>query len=352
MKKKDITVIAFIVVLILACKSSPSEIQSEVPVDEMQDEIVYEYLPPDSIAPGTQLVVSQYREIWAYLVAGRENALDHSHPISDLVYFGAEVDSYGKLTDIPNFRNIQTFRGRKHFVVACNSRALTHFVLKVGSNERKALIEDLLDASRLYDGLQIDFEYIPAKDGEYFLSFLRELRAGLGNKIFSIALPARTKTLVDDVYDYKKIAPIVDRILIMAYDEHWSGSKPGPIASMRWCNLVARYALDTIGQEKLIMGLPFYGRSWGSINPNRALVYSSIDEIIQKEHVRNIHRENGIPMFTYHPDITATIYYEDAFSLSTRLEMYKKMGVGAVGFWRLGQETPAFWPVIELEKLP
>jgi spore germination protein YaaH len=309
------------------------------------------FIPVWELHPSeADLPVTYFKETWAYLVAGQEQTLNHNFPITDLVYFGAEIDSYGKLTDIPNSRNIASFRGRKHFVVACNSRALTHFILKEGSAERKALIHDLLEASRPYDGLQIDFELIPARDGDTFLSFLRELRAGLGNKMFSVALYARTRTLQNDVYDYARIAPIVDRIFVMAYDEHWSTSAPGPVASMDWSQRVARYSLDTIGPEKLIMCMPFYGRSWGNVNGNRAFYHVGVERIIRENNVREIHRVNGIPMFTYEVPLTITMYYDDVYSLSTRMEMYKRMGVQSVGFWRLGQEDPALWSHIGLER--
>jgi len=307
--------------------------------------------PPELKLPsaGTELPVTRFGEIWAYLVSRNEAALDYDFPITDLVYFGADIDSYGKLTGIPNFKNIESFPGRKHFVAASSGRAVTHFILKEGSAERKALIRDLLEAAKPYDGLQIDFENVPPLDGEVFLSFLRELRAGLGDRIFSIALQARTRKMEDDVYDYEKIAPLVDRILVMAYDEHWSGSPPGPIASMGWCQRVAKYSLEIIGQEKLIMGLPFYGRSWGNFNTNRAYLHSGIEEMILEKNIRGISRENGIPTFRFEAPVTVTVYYEDDYSLSARLEMYKTLGIGSVGFWRLGQETPDFWPVIGLE---
>jgi spore germination protein YaaH len=328
-----------------------SPVHEEEKVEE-EAELTPDYIPPelDLLPQGTNLPVSQFREIWAYLVAGQEQALNVNSPITDLVYFGAEVDAYGKLVEVPNFKNIEAFRGRKHFVAACNGRALTHFSIMEGSSERKNLIRDLLEAAKPYDGLQIDFENVPARDGGTFLSFLGELRSGLGNKIFSIALPARIRSLPDDVYSYAKIKPIVDRILVMAYDEHWSNSQPGPIASMGWCQRVARYSLDTVGTEKLIMGLPFYGRSWGNINANRAFFYSGIERIIREQNIKDINRENGIPNFKYSTTLSVTVYYEDAYSLSSRLEMYKKMDVGAVGFWRLGYETRAFWSVIALEK--
>ena len=364
MKQNILCFLAAAILLTAGCKSQKTTTQNEtskngiprsnplLPPAAGEDASAAEYGIPEELKlmpDGANLPVSHYREVWAYLVAGREQALNLNFPISDLVYFGAEVDSYGKLVDIPDFKKIAHFKGRKHFVAACNSRSLTHFVLAEGSAERKILIRDLLAAATPYDGLQIDFEYVPARDGETFLSFLRELRAGLGRRMFTLALPARTQTIKDDVYDYEKIKTLADRILVMAYDEHWSTSKPGPIASMGWCQRVAKHAIDAIGTEKLIMGLPFYGRSWGSINANKAYIHSTIEEIKKEQKIAEIQRENGIPTFKYESSMSVTVYYEDDYSLSARLEMYKKLGVTAVGFWRLGQETQAFWPVIALE---
>ncbi|MDR2028630.1 MAG: glycoside hydrolase, partial [Treponema sp.] len=238
-----------------ACSGGPQP-EEAPPVDGgfEEPEYLFELAPP-----GDGLPVSVFPEIWGYLVAGRESALSGSLPLSDVGYFGAEIDVYGKLTDVPNPRNIRNFSGRVHMVVACNSRSLTHFILKEGSAERRALVSDLLNAVKNFDGLQIDFEYIPQRDGGAFFSFLEELRAALDGKIFTIALPARTRTLNNDIFDYRRISPLVDRVLVMAYDEHWSTSAPGPIASLPWCKRVAEYALSVIGREKLIMGLPFYG---------------------------------------------------------------------------------------------
>jgi hypothetical protein len=291
---------------------------------------------------------SGFDEIWAYLVQGREAALRAGLPVSDLGYFGAEVNSYGKLVSVPNPRDIPPFDGRVHLVVKCDGYSLTHFVLKPGSPERRELVADLLEAAKNFDGLQIDFEYIPVRDRESFFSFLGELRAGLGDKFFSAALKARTMALNNDVHDYARIAPLVDRILVMAYDEHWSGSPPGPIAGMDWCRDAASYALSVIGGEKLIMGLPFYGRAWIEPSPARAYTYPQIETLLEENGVREIQREGEIPSFTYEIPVRVTGYYEDSASLAARLRMYRDMAIRAVGFWRLGQEDPGVWNALEL----
>jgi hypothetical protein len=298
------------------------------------------------------LPVPAFDEVWAYLVQGRETALTEGLPISDLGYFGAELDSYGKLVSVPSREDVPPFGGRVHLVVKCDSYSLTHFALKPGSPERRGLVADLLAAARNFDGLQIDFENIPSRDGEQFFSFLAELRASLGDKFFSAALRARTRTLDRDVHDYQKISPLVDRILVMAYDEHWGGSEPGPIAGMEWCRNVAAYAISVIGRGKLIMGLPFYGRAWIEPSPARAYTYPQIETLLNENGVREIQREEGIPAFEYERPVIVKGYYEDAVSLGARLRMYSDMGVRAVGFWRLGQEDPAVWNTLQLGEAP
>ena len=296
------------------------------------------------------LPVSAFEEVWAYVVAGEETALGKNMPVSDIGYFGAEIDTYGKLAEVPVRRKLPAFGGRVHLVVACNGRALTHFALAPGGTERRILIADLAAAAKDYDGLQIDFELVPQRDGEAFLSFLEELRAALGHKMFTIALPARLRKIANDVYDYERIKPLVDRILVMAYDEHWSTSAPGPIASLPWCRRVANHALGVIGGDKLIMGIPFYGRAWGSASLNRAYFHSGVERIRREQGSPEVRRENGIPTFEYEVPVSVKVYYEDAYSLSARMELYRSLGVAAVGFWRLGQETPAVWDLLKLEQ--
>jgi spore germination protein YaaH len=340
---------AVVLILCMSCRSVPVP-EGRINPDEETSGAGPGLADYPETPPGFQtLPVSSFGEIWGYLISGQEEALDIRRPLTDIGYFGAEVDCYGRLTDAPDPRKIGFFPGRTHLVAACNSRGLTHFVIEDGSRAKARLIADLLDAVKPFDGLQIDFERVPPNDGDAFLSFLRELRSGLEEKIFTIALPARTTHQENDVYDYRKILPLVDRILVMAYDEHWSAGEPGPIASLSWCRSAAAYAMEAIGPDKLIMGLPFYGRTWGSMNPNRAFFHAGIERIKRENNVSIVNRQDGVPTFTYEAPVTVTVFYEDEYSLATRLDLYRTMGVRAVGFWALGQETPLVWELLRLE---
>lgn len=298
--------------------------------------------------PESDLPITTFGEVWGYVIAGQEAALRRGLPITDVGYFGAEVNMYGTLTRVPNRQNLSSFNGRVHLVVTCFNYALTYFALMPGSPQRDALITDLITATRNFDGLNLDFENIPPRAGEAFLSFLRELRERMPDKMLSVALYARTRAIPNDVYDYARIAPYVDRIFVMAYDLHWGGGPAGPVASLEWGQRVAQHSLRVIGPEKLVMGIPLYGRAWASQNHHRALIYSSTQRLIQTHNVSEVRRENGIPTFNYNANISVTVYFEDVYSLSARMELYKSMNVRAIGFWRVGQETPRLWNILRV----
>ena len=342
-------IMLFFAALLLSCAGAPKEkIGSENKIAIAQTVPEPEPEPVSFFhRQGDTLPVTSFKEVWGYVLAGQETALRRDLPITDVGYFGAEVDMYGTLSKVPNRRNLANFTGKVHMVVTCGNYALTYFTLMPGSPQRRTLISDLIAATANFDGLNIDFENIPANSGEAFLSFLRELRAGLGNKMLTIALYSRTRKLTNDVYDYEKITPLVDKIFVMGYDEHWGGGTAGPVASLRWCRSVADYSLRVIGKEKLVMGIPFYGRAWVDQNHHRALVYSTTERLINTYRA-DVKRENGIATFDYKATVSVKVYYEDEYSISSRLEMYKSMGVNAVGFWRIGQETPRVWETIKI----
>jgi len=358
MRKYNIIVVLWAMLpILIACipNQVPQNLvlQSQSPQNETpQEEIAEEEEVEEEIIVFTDranLPISQFNEIWGYVISGREDSFKPTYPISDIGYFGAGVNTYGQLVGVPDPKKITNFSGKIHLVVVCEGQALSNFTLMAGSQVRRELIAALLEAVKPFHGLQIDFENVPARRGDDYRSFLAELRRGLpSDKMFTVALAARTRTLENDVYDYSKIVGTVDRILVMAYDEHWSGSRPGPIASMDWSRNVATYALRVIGPEKLVMGLPFYGRSWGSWNPNQAYIFTTIERIKEEQKITEVRRDKGVPYFSYTAPITATVYYEDDISLSTRLEMYRNMGVRSVGFWRVGQESVTIWNHLQL----
>ena len=292
----------------------------------------------------------EFTEVWAYLLAGEERFLDDSLPITDIGYFGAGLNSFGELVGVPDRAKLARWNGRVHLVIAeVSNPALSHFSLNPEYGIRDGLIQAIAEAAKDFDGVQIDFETVASPDREQYLSFLKAIKASIGDKILSVALPARTKKIKNDVYDYKEISRIADRIIVMAYDEHWSGSAAGPIASIDWCARVASWARSKIGKDKLVMGLPFYGRAWGDVNPSKAYRFSTLSNLMNDKSITDVKRSGDIPWFEYEETVRVKVYYEDFHSIFTRSQMYHDAKVQNIAFWRLGQEDPGVWNVLRIQ---
>lgn len=306
----------------------------------------------DSIHPKILGEKVKFKESWAYVMSGREKYFSASTmDVTDLCYFSADVNSYGELSYIPNPKAFASYKGRIHLVVTCTGRALTHFAIDPKGKCRQGIIDAIAAGSKNYDGVNIDFENVGGRDIENFQLFLKAVREAIGpNKILSVCVPARVRGYSDEIYDYKKMASLTDKVIIMAYDEHWSGGEPGPVASMDWCKRVATYATSVIPREKLVMGLPFYGRSWEDECYGSAWIYSSIQRLINENNVEFVQRKDSVPYFDFDTNVHVTAYYDDVFSLLERCRMYKGFGITNVGFWRIGQEDTNFWKWFETEK--
>ncbi len=290
-----------------------------------------------------------FREIWGYVLDGREGDLKKDYPVSDIAYFGAGVNSFGRLVGVPNRHKFRAHPARVHLVVALlSNQSLSHFTLHPEYGVRERLIEEIVKASGPFDGLQLDYEAVHRNDMDAFTDFVADLRKRLPKKTLSLALPARVSK-TGDLFGYARLAAHCDRIIIMAYDEHWSGSRPGPIATIPWGERVIRYALSQMPKEKLVMGAPFYGRSWANVNPARAHIHSTIEKIKKENSHREQPRKDGIPWFTREVKVQVTTYYEDALSNRLRLRTYKIAGVENIAFWRVGQEDKEIWASLSLK---
>ncbi len=306
------------------------------------------YNPKSGIRPVRKV---RFGEIWGYLLKGEEGSVRGDEPFTDLCYFCASITSGGRMSGscVPP---AIVWKGRAaprlHMVVAMiGNPALVRHSIDPKGPARGDFIKDIVEASKQFDGVQIDFESLPPSDGQSYLEFIRELKKQLDpSKTLSVALPARRKKLAEDAYDYAVLSEAADRLVVMAYDQHWKTSRPGPVASLPWCREVLAYSKSAIPSEKLIMGLPLYGREWLDNSEHRALKFRQVKEILEKSGMSpSYNREKGL-YFEYEGSVKGQVYYDDHRTLLEKLYLYRSAGVRAVSFWRIGQGPEKLWRYI------
>ncbi len=337
MKKSLIYLLAAFILLTVSCTSSKIAEASSYP-------------PPSSSPEALE-----FREIWAYVMNGLENEWDENLPVTDIGYFSKAITNKSEVPDIPP--KDKFFSGtdkRVHLITSCDSKAQTHLLLDPSLPLRDKITDALIKASETYDGLQVDWELVMSDDAQNYIDFLKELKAGLKGKTLSIAIPARVKTLTNDAYNYEKLSKTADKIIIMAYDQHWSTSAPGPVAGTDWCQRICDYAKTQIPPEKLIMGMSFYGRAWrDDTEGGKAYTYPKLQNLMQEHKIKKTERDEYlVPHFSFTKKMTVTLWFDDSLSLLTRTKMYSEKGIQSLSYWRIGQDDKEYWQYIKIKKEP
>ncbi len=241
------------------------------------------------------------------------------------------------------------------------NQPLMHTVLDSPESRARAIRYLLYYALRDgYIGFQFDYENIHYTYRDKFTLFFKEsAREFHRHRLqLSAAVVGRPNAVRNDrspggwdnwsgVYDYEELGKYADFISIMAYDQHGASTQPGPVAGLPWVRTIAEYSARTIGARRVSLGVPFYGRQWEAAEPGKwrsrstrfrdasAAMASAEAVWDEKENCRHISFDNA----GKHTEM----WYEDARSLSLKMQMSQEMGFLGVSAWQLGQEDPAYW---------
>lgn len=206
-----------------------------------------------------------------------------------------------------------------------------------------------------YDGIDIDYEDLRAADREAFTAFVTRLGEALHaeDKILSVALFAKTSDAGEDernvAQDYAAIGRAVDEVRLMAYDYHWAGSAPGPVAPITWVRQVLDYAKTQIPAHKIVLGVPVSGFDWvdGLGEPVSWLQCYGRTKAFNA--TLEYDRLSQSPSFKY-TDAQGRaheVWFENAESTAAKLEAAKTAGIGGVYLWMIGGEDDRTWAQLQ-----
>ncbi len=227
------------------------------------------------------------------------------------------------------------------------------------STARAKLIDNMMKEAELYgfDGWNIDFETLTSKTGPHYIQFIRELsvRCRLAGLVLSVDnyVPAP----YNEFYDLATQGKVVDYVIIMAYDEHYSGSETaGSVASVGFLKEAVNDTLAKMPRERIVMAIPFYTRLWAEQEVNgeiklssEALTMNGAKDVLKRNHVTaEWDAETGQNYAEYKKDgVKYKIWLEDVDSLHERLKVIAGADVAGVAAWRLGYETEEIWEIID-----
>jgi len=202
-------------------------------------------------------------------------------------------------------------------------------------------------ATRRQAGLVMDFEALPANAMRHYVRFLRQVRDALPPG----AQLAVTAPAADETWPLPALAAVSDKLIFMAYDQHWESGTPGPIAAQPWFVRQVADAVRQVGRAKLVVALASYAYDWHGDDADALSIEDAWLAAHDSDAPVAFDRASGNAGFAYDEDGDGggrrhTVWMVDAATSWNQMAALKRMGLASVAMWRLGSEDPGYWTAL------
>ncbi len=238
------------------------------------------------------------------------------------------------------------------------------------TSTRDYLTNQIISAAIEYnlDGINLDFEAL--RDvGDAYIQFIRELSIKCENNDLVLSIDNYVPSSYTAFYNRSEQAVFADYVIIMAYDEHYSGSEDiGSVSSIGFVEKGVTDTLQEVPAEQTILGIPFYSRVW-ELTPKEGAgedvesasegylpyTFTCTEEGMQT--IEDRYTANGAqPVWSEEDgqyvaeykaeEKTYKIWIENEVSLEEKLKVMKEHGLAGAAYWKLGLERPSAWDSI------
>jgi chitinase len=334
------------------------------------------YTVKDLVANGGAAMLDQINYAQGFVTNGRCSIAD---PNADLNYSFSAAESVNGRPDSPR----QAFRGNLHqlaelkrahprikILISLEGKA-ADFSQDAQPENRQAFLDSCVDlflkghlapginAPRLFDGIDVDWEYPHAADAENFLALLTDLRRRMDALRPGLILSVATgpNPHMYEGTDMESVGRLVDQVGLMTYDFNgpWSGTTgfvapllseiPGEGGSVE--HSVGAYVDAGVPAAKLLIGIPFYGYGWhqvpeiaNGLNQEGTAIhgdrpYRYIQTLAADSTVYRDPRSKAPWLF----DGDSFWTFDDPASIQAKASFARDQRLGGLMLWELGEDT-------------
>lgn len=374
-----------ILLFLLSCRWTPAQVKEPQVVGIHQAESEYyssiyrNSMPPGEISPEKPVMLKSRKDgepafmvygwhpYWATSTAFIYYDYD---VLTHIAHFSYEVDTAtGSYTTIRGWDTTPLIsyahqRGVKVMLTVTNFGSERNTSILTDTIKQWTLINTVtsLLKSRSGDGVNFDFEVVPASMKANMVDFCRRAVRGIKTELpqaeISLATPAVNWS---DGWDLQALAEICDYLIMMGYNYYWSGSSTaGPVAPLAGENYnITRsiredYLDEGVPGSKLLLGMPWYGYDWpvtgsarkaATTGTGTSRTYISTINLVAS-HGKTFDSQTSVPWMSYQSGTQwRQMWFEDSLSLLLKANYAKTGNLAGVGIWALSYEAgrPELW---------
>lgn len=237
------------------------------------------------------------------------------------------------------FAIVSSYRGERFHPEAVRTLAVDPVRRARAADELARLV-----AVGRYGGVVLDLEALTPSDTAALATVVGALGAAArrgGATEVAIAVPAGDTA----AYPPRLLLPRVDHLLVMLYDQHWSGSEPGPVAAADWVDARLAEWVALVGPERLVAALPTYGYHW---KPGAATDVVGWDDAHYLARRAGVAPERDPASGSLRVTLGGggEVWVADGVLLRQIQESLRAHRIRRVALWRLGLEDPAVWTIL------
>lgn len=215
--------------------------------------------------------------------------------------------------------------------------------------------------SKRYLGLDIDFECIEEKYRDLYAPFVSKVTQKLNERgyyVFVDLVPkfsSDQEGLLYQSHDYKSLGKAANYVILMTYEWGYTFGPPMAVAPIDKVRQVVSYAVSEIPANKIFLGIPNYGYDWtlpyeeGSTKATNISNAKAV-EIAAKYNASIMFDEVAMtPYFDYTDNNGELhqVWFDDARSLSAKLELVNEFNLHGVSYWDLLKYNNINWILLD-----
>lgn len=227
-------------------------------------------------------------------------------------------------------------------------------VLLASADSRAKLARNLIDYVQEggFAGIVIDFKSMPDDATGSYVDFIGELREQFSKSGLQVqaVLPAyEARIEIDD------LAAAADKVILLAYDDHWEGGAAGPLAPQGWFEAQLDERFKSVDGGKLVVAFGSYAVEWNDAGVGRRMPVSAAWDLAAEAGARIQFDPSTLnPTFAYKDGMERlhTVWMLDGVTAFNQVGAALAMAPGGIALWRLGTEDPTVWQIFGRSSVP